>query len=175
MANSFWRANGFVWVMNLLSRITDWSDKARTAQYQCRNLARLCGVSSGYLNEYCVAHFHRPPQEWMDELRMWEAFRMLCDGAPVKEVAFSLFFKQVSHFSRAFTQYHGFCPSQCAEKFAAARQLSMRRLASMFPEDSLSLNMLPPPFWMQAELALTFRMERNRRSLNGQIEVQREN
>ena len=112
-----------------------------------------------------MAHFHRPPQEWLDELRMWEAFRMLCGGAAVKEVAFSLSFKQVSHFSRAFTQYHGFCPSQCAEKFDASRQLSLQRLASIFADDLLPPAMLPPPFWMQAEMALTFRMERSRRSV----------
>src|SRR5688572_8961340 len=103
--------------MALLTRVTDWRDRARLANFHCRNLARLCEVSPGYLNQFFVAHFHRPPQEWLEELRMWEAFRMLCEGQSIKECQYGLGFKQVSHFSRAFSRYHGICPSRCADNY----------------------------------------------------------
>src|ERR1051325_9198645 len=99
--------------MERLSGISDWPQRAKKANFHCRQLARLCGVSPAYLNEFFVRRFHRPPQEWLDELRIWEAFRMLSDGTSVKEVAYALSFKQASHFSRVFARYHGICPSCC--------------------------------------------------------------
>src|SRR5437870_2672599 len=120
--------------MKLLEKVADWTDRARAADFKCRELARICGISSGYLNDFFVANFDRPPQEWLDELRMWEAVGMLCQGISTKECAYTLGFKQVSHFSRAFTLYHGFCPSRCAEIYRSREQAMLCESALKFPD-----------------------------------------
>ena len=145
--------------MNTLRRVTDWTERARIANFHCRDLARLCKVSPGYLNEFFVAQFHRPPQEWLEELRMWQAFRMLCEGMSIKECLYALGFKQVSHFSRAFTRYHGFCPSRCADDYRSRQRANLRALASKLPEHADLRTMLPFPPWIQAELALSLSIE----------------
>ena len=146
--------------MNLLVTVSDWTSRARIAKYRSRDLARLCGVSPGYLRQFFVGRFHRPPQEWLDELRMWEAFRMLCQGVSVKECAFTLGFKQVSHFSRAFIRYHGFCASRCAEINQSCERARRRQLEARFGESCGVDSMLPAPFWIDAERALSLNAHR---------------
>jgi AraC-like DNA-binding protein len=146
--------------MHRLTRIADWMSLARSANYNCRNLARVCGVSPGYLNQFFVGHFFRPPQEWLDEIRIWEAFRLLCEQTSVKEAAYSLGFKQISHFSRAFTQYHGFCPSQCAEVyFSTSRRYALNHASRFRVDTCMALLQITPP-WVRAEVALSLRGER---------------
>src|SRR3954467_8085243 len=148
--------------MNLLVRVADWTNRARVAHFRCRDLARICGVCPEYLNQYFVANFHRPPQEWLDELRMWEAFRMLCEGCSSKECSYTLGFKQVSHFSRVFTLYHGFSPSHCAEIYRSHERVALRQLRSKFWDVLDVKAMLPPPYWIQAENALALKGKRSK-------------
>jgi AraC-like DNA-binding protein len=145
--------------MNLLARVTDWRDRAHAANFHCRDLAHLCDVSPGYLNQFFVAQFYRPPQEWLEELRMWQAFRMLCEGLSIKECLYELGFKQISHFSRAFTQYHGFCPSRCEGYYRRWQRANLRALESKIPEDPNPRALLPFPPWIQAEFALALTSE----------------
>jgi AraC-like DNA-binding protein len=103
--------------MSVLCTNLNWPGLAREAKYQRRKLAECCGVSAGHLNHYFMAHFQRTPQRWLNEVRIREAHRLLCEGTSVKMAAYTLGFKQVSHFSRVFKEYYGFCPGECRNRY----------------------------------------------------------
>src|SRR5688572_27351267 len=72
-----------------LQFITDWIQRGRESRYDAKALAKLCNVSSSQLRRYFSYSFLRPPQEWLDELRLWHATEILASGQPVKNVAYS--------------------------------------------------------------------------------------
>src|SRR5688500_8375360 len=102
--------------MSRLLLITDWVEIGRAAHYDGAELASLCGVSSSQLRRFFQQRFCRPPQEWLNELRLWDAIRMLRQKYPVKEIAYTLRFGSVPHFCHRFKEYHGFTPSECKLK-----------------------------------------------------------
>ena len=101
-------------MMSRLELIRDWIERARRAQYDAVALARLCEISASQLRRFFLATFHRPPQEWINELRMWDGMELLAKGQAVKVVASSLNYSDASNFSNAFKEYHGCAPTACA-------------------------------------------------------------
>ena len=97
-----------------LQLIHDWIERGRQANYNAVRLAALCTVSPSQLRRYFAEHFYRPPQEWLNELRLWDAMQLLSEGHPVKNVATTLHFSDPNHFSHVFKRYHGCAPSVCA-------------------------------------------------------------
>jgi AraC-like DNA-binding protein len=142
-------------MMSVLCANLNWLGLAREANYQRRKLAQCCGVSAGYLNQYFVTRFNRTPQKWLDELRIWEAYQLLCEGTSVKAVAYTLGFKQVSHFSRVFRKYHGFSPSECRERFLLEEKNREKDLLRIMPEETIPEAWRPPPIWEQAQQTLS--------------------
>ena len=97
--------------MSRLDLITEWIALARRADYSATRLAELCKVSPSQLRRYFLLVFCRPPQEWINELRLWDAMRMLSLGHPAKYVAATLRFSNTAHFSHRYKEYHGAPPS----------------------------------------------------------------
>ena len=94
-----------------LQRITEWEPLAVQACYSGAALARLCGVSLRHLQRHIQSAFLKTLGEWLNALRLKHGYDRLAEGCTVKETAFSLGFKQVSHFSRSFKNHFGFSPS----------------------------------------------------------------
>jgi AraC-like DNA-binding protein len=138
--------------MMRLDVIRDWVLLARRSGYDPEELAKLCAISSSQLRRYFKQHFGRPPQEWLDELRMWHAMELLCDGAQVKHVAVTLGFSGSSHFCNNFKAYHGCTPTECV---ALYRRRLMERT-----DDLRDYERLPP--WREAEFRLLSRIHRLR-------------
>src|SRR5688500_6619127 len=95
-----------------LLAINDWLRRAHEAHYDCNRLAALCQISTSQLRRFFLAYFYRPPQDWLDELRLWDAMEILAQGEPVKQVAFAVHFGSVAHFCHRFKEYHGCRPSE---------------------------------------------------------------
>jgi AraC-like DNA-binding protein len=85
---------------------------AASARYDARELARLFEVSPRQLQRKFNRYLKRSPRDWLNEQRIIAARRLLLSGGTVKEVAFELGFKQVSHFCRQFKIYHHMTPSE---------------------------------------------------------------
>jgi AraC family cel operon transcriptional repressor len=85
---------------------------AVSARYDARELARLFDMSPRQLQRKFNRYMKRSPQDWLNEQRVMAARRLLLTGGSVKEVAFELGFKQVSHFCRQFKMYHHMTPSE---------------------------------------------------------------
>jgi len=103
---------------------TEWLEFAEASGFRVANLAAEIGVSQRQLERYVKRQFGSSPQRWLKELRMSKALLLIESMDSVKEVAYSLGFKQVSHFCREFKTFHGFT---CGE-YAAVLALARRRL-----------------------------------------------
>lgn len=84
-----------------------WMQLAEVASFRAPALARTLGVSQRQLERYIQREFSRSPQSWLRELRMEKARDLIASMDSVKEIAYSLGFKQVSHFCREFKIHHG--------------------------------------------------------------------
>ncbi len=100
-----------------LESIEDWTEKARKAHYSTEELGRLCDVSCSQLRRFFLSAFLRTPQEWLNDVRLWEAMASLADGKSVKCTASDLSFGSVPHLCHEFKRYHGCTPSQFVSKF----------------------------------------------------------
>ena len=94
--------------------IARWLELAEKAQFRSSQLARLLNRSSRQLNRYFHEDFGCSAQCWLDEQRLLHACHLLQEQ-PVKLVAFTVGFKQVSHFSRAFKNRYGMSPRKFAQ------------------------------------------------------------
>jgi len=94
-----------------LQRITDWEAIAVQACYSSTALAQYCGVSVRHLQRHIRSTQGQNLGNWLNKLRIQHSYAKLSTGCTVKETAYSLGFKQVSHFSRLFKKHYGFSPS----------------------------------------------------------------
>ena len=79
----------------------------KMASYDANAIALFLGVSSRQLQRMFHRNFGSPPQHWLNRQRISAAKQLLLSEHSIKEVAFELGFKQISHFCRQFKQYAG--------------------------------------------------------------------
>jgi AraC-like DNA-binding protein len=135
-------------VSSQLERIADWALLAKKARYQPKELAKLIKVSLRQLERYFLDRFARPPQDWLDELRLIHAAHLLAKGFRIKEAAEKLGFQNVSHFSKKFNRFYGCRPS-------AFVQIHDRRLTvgpNTPATETVELNQKDGPFWTNMSL-----------------------
>jgi AraC-like DNA-binding protein len=89
----------------------NWEKLAKEAHYKPSSLARACGVSLRTLQRHFSEKYSLTVSSWLTSVRLREAYERITAGARVKEVAFDLGYKQLSHFSREFKRFHGIAPS----------------------------------------------------------------
>jgi AraC-like DNA-binding protein len=88
-----------------------WKKLAFSAQFKGNALADLCGVSLRTLQRYFSRHGVGTVSDWLQSIRLDEAYKRLKEGIRVKEVAYDLGYKQLSQFSRDFKNRYGIPPS----------------------------------------------------------------
>lgn len=101
-----------------------WVTMARLAGYDATALANKMQISRRQLERYTSALFMQSPQRWLNEQRMTDAATMLKKQLRIKNVAFSVGFKQLAHFSREFKNHHGLSP-RAFLKLQAARSTDL--------------------------------------------------
>ncbi len=109
---------------NRLQRITDWPARAEAAAYSVTRLAADCGLSVRQLQRFFRAHFRQSPKSWLRALRLRRAFDLLGRGCSVKETAFTLHYRDPSHFSKDFIQLFGMHPSTFALRSGTTRSFA---------------------------------------------------
>ncbi len=95
-----------------LAEVRNWSEKARLANYQTAELARVCAVSSRTLERFFIASYGLSPQHWLNRLRQRDMESRLAEDIQLKKVAYLCGYKQPSHMTRQFKQAHGMTPSE---------------------------------------------------------------
>ena len=124
--------------MSRLDAVTDLVEKAKLARYHAKALARLCLVSPSELRRYFKQVFGRPPQEWLDELRLMHAARLLVSGVSIKEVVFQLHFTHESQFYHRFKDHNGCTPREFLHRYFDDEKKRTDRLR-LAPGTNLSL------------------------------------
>jgi len=81
-----------------LQQIGDWESLANQSCYSGPALAGLCGVSLRHLQRHIHSTYDQTLGGWLTGLRLEHGYQRLQQGCSVKETAFSLGYKQVSHF-----------------------------------------------------------------------------
>jgi AraC-like DNA-binding protein len=89
-----------------------WEQLAEVANFDAKELARLCRLSIRQLQREFRRCLGRSPQDWLNERRIVAARQLLLDGLQIKAVAFKLGFKQPSHFCRQFKAVSRVTPSE---------------------------------------------------------------
>ncbi|MEY2935808.1 MAG: hypothetical protein RL033_6557 [Pseudomonadota bacterium] len=84
---------------------------APSCRYSARELARLLGMSSRQLQRVFAARIQRRPGRLLKEERLLSARQLLRTASSVKEVAYTLGFRQASQFSRDYKHHFGVRPS----------------------------------------------------------------
>jgi transcriptional regulator GlxA family with amidase domain len=110
-----------------LERIDDWIGLASQANFDIHELANHCHVSVRQMERFFKRSFQESPELWLKHLRLQSAQSLLSEGSSVKEVAYSLGFRQVSHFCREFKRFTGTTPSA----FSSIRKRPNHRLKNV--------------------------------------------
>lgn len=106
--------------------LEEWHALAKIARYNANEFARQLHLSTRQLQRVCRLRVGRSPQEWLNEQRIASAKDLLLSGnLSVREVAFGLGFKEVSHFCRQFKLRSHSTPSEFASaKFSSLVSLT---------------------------------------------------
>jgi AraC-like DNA-binding protein len=92
-------------VRTKLSGITNWSELAAQVRYCAPLLAEKCSVHPKSLRRFFKARLGTTPQRWLDQLRDFEAEKLVLAGKRTKEIAYLLGYKHPAdlchHFKRA--------------------------------------------------------------------------
>lgn len=87
-----------------------WKEAAQIVGYRVKPLCIVLKLSQRQLQRYTRRLFNKSPQEWLNSERLSIAAELLEKDKTIKEVAFELGFKQLSHFSREFRSHYGLAP-----------------------------------------------------------------
>ncbi len=100
----------------------EWEALALATGYNAKRLADRFGISPRQLQRVFQSEFHTTPQVWLEQCRLFRAWRMLHVSSSVKEVAYELGFLRLSHFSRKFKAQFGCSPSSIIANKSSARR-----------------------------------------------------
>lgn len=87
-----------------------WEALAEASGFRAGALAQLCGVSLRTLQRHFQKQYQLTVSSWMRGVRLQEAYSRLKAGQTIKQAAFDLGYKQLSHFSRDFKMHFGVSP-----------------------------------------------------------------
>lgn len=98
-----------------LNRVRNWEERASASRYNLDELAKACSASRSNLSRFFVQNFGKPPQKWLDELRLARAVELLLSSnLSVKEIAVELGCDYPGNFARQFKRRFGCSPSNYA-------------------------------------------------------------
>jgi AraC-like DNA-binding protein len=86
--------------------------RAEASRYCVRELAKICGISPRHFERVFKKRFQTTPKKWIFAYRMTRAAELLQKGSAIKDVAYRLYYRDTSQFSRAFKKFHGCKPSE---------------------------------------------------------------
>jgi AraC-like DNA-binding protein len=111
-------------------RCRDWSQLARLSHFSCQRMASRLGISQRQLQRHFQEIYQLELRDWITSVRLGDARHLLGKQRLVKEVAYLLGYKQVSHFSRQFKKMFGIAP----EKFAESKSIGNPQFEATYME-----------------------------------------
>jgi AraC-like DNA-binding protein len=89
-----------------LTRI-DYAALTEKVGYSIIAVSQVLAVSERTLRRVIHRVFNTTPNAYFRRVRMERAAALLATGHSLKEIAFTLHFRSLSHFCREFKRYHG--------------------------------------------------------------------
>ena len=102
-----------------LSCVQNWNALAAQAQYRAFDLAALCHVHPKTLRRFFKARLGMTAQLWLDQVRDFEAEKLVACGKRTKEIAYLLGFKHPSDFCHHFKRARGISLKTWKKRFAS--------------------------------------------------------
>jgi AraC-like DNA-binding protein len=96
------------------SKITEWEQLARQANFHPGVMAALCPISIRHLERLFSRAFNQTPSAWLRELRCRMAKQLISEGWSTKAVAAELDFADEAHFCHVFKRVYGVSPQTFA-------------------------------------------------------------
>lgn len=93
-------------------RAADYMESNYAMDLTIDGIAGLLHVNRRYLTRIFTAHYGKPPQDHLIDLRLARAAELLAEGYPVEGASRSVGYEDVSHFSRLFKKRYGYPPSR---------------------------------------------------------------
>ncbi len=90
-----------------LDAVRDWGLIFSTNNYCVKKSAAACGLTARQLERYFSQKFGCTPREAVYEARMKAAVTLLLRGKLVKEIAFTLGYRNPTHFIPRFRSFYG--------------------------------------------------------------------
>lgn len=94
-----------------------WTLLAWRCGYSPGAMARAAGISLVQLRRLCLSHWGESLGSWLVGRRVVAAQQLLREDRPVKAVATTVGYRQVTHFSRHFVRSVGLSPKRYQTEF----------------------------------------------------------
>lgn len=126
-----------------------WEELAASAEFGVSRMAKLCGISTRTLQRHFKQRHGMNVSDWLKTVRLNEARILLSTAGAVKEVAYTLHYKQASHFAREFKLRFGVCPhtllggSKWRELAALSLVANLQLAAAPVRREGLVISFLP--------------------------------
>ncbi len=106
-----------------LSRIIDWEDLAKQAQFEPAVMAALCPISLRQLERFFEKEFKQTPTTWARELKCRIARHLISLGWSNKAVVAELNFANQSHLCHEFKRLYGRSPQAFSPLYGSQRRV----------------------------------------------------
>jgi len=97
---------------NPISAVLNYIEQSLNQAIDIDYLCKLACMSRSRFFAEFKKHMGCTPSEFQQKLRLQKAAEMLTTGQSITHICFDLGFNNLSHFSRRFSQYYGYSPSQ---------------------------------------------------------------
>ncbi len=97
-----------------LSKIGEWEQLAKAADFRPAKMAALCCISGRHLERFFEQQFSNTPGRWLRALQCRLAKELIAHGYSNKAAAAELKFASESHFCREFKKHYGVTPQSFA-------------------------------------------------------------
>jgi AraC-like DNA-binding protein len=94
----------------------EYIDAHYTGNPSLKELAAVVGLNPFYLVRVFRKEVGMPPHEYLTQVRVERAKKLLCEGMPIAEVALETGFVDQSHLTKRFKRLVGFTPKQFAKQ-----------------------------------------------------------
>ena len=110
--------------MSILDSVKDWPERAKTAKYSARRLAKGASISPRHLRRHFAQVIGIPLRLFLRCLRLAHIERLLHNPNTLQEVGGMVGWESIFHLCREFKKEFGVSPARYRRRLAAAAAMA---------------------------------------------------